>query len=133
MPQETHMPNVSKIGAGLVPPSRIFWFWPGGLEKHHLLDMKKEKNWNCPRALQVGSFCEEWRGEQILQRNLCSEIVSSLWKYTFIVRYSYFSFIVYSQLPMKYIEINVYFHNVELILERRFFYKVSSPVNSPDN
>ena len=27
-----YMPNFSKLGAGLVPPSHILWFWPGGLE-----------------------------------------------------------------------------------------------------
>ena len=32
MPTETHMPNFSKIGGGLVPPTCILWFWPGGLE-----------------------------------------------------------------------------------------------------
>ena len=46
-----------------------------------------KKNQNCPRALQVGSFCGEWRGEQIVWKNLCSKIDSTLWKYTFIVKY----------------------------------------------
>ena len=39
---------------------------------------------------------------------------------------------VYSQLPIKYITIKVYFHNVESILELRFFYHFFSNVNSPD-
>ena len=65
MPKETHMPNFSKIGAGLVPPSRILWFRPGGLEKRNIFPIH-QKYENCLRALQVGSFCVESTGEQTL-------------------------------------------------------------------
>ena len=58
---------------------------------------------------------------------------TKLWKYTFILKYLHFSSIIYSQLPIKYITINVDFHNVESILEHRFFYEVCLPVNSLEN
>ena len=40
---------------------------------------------------------------------------------------------VCSQLPIKYIKLNVYFQSVESILEHGFFYKVCSSVNYPEN
>ena len=65
--------------------------------------------------------------------NLCSKIDTKLWKYTVILKNLHFSSIIYSQLPIKYITINLDFHNVESILEHMFFYEVCLPVNSLEN
>ena len=46
-----------------------------------------------------------------------------MWKYTLILNIDIFIH-VYSQHRMKYIAMNVYFHNVEQTLEHRCFYIV---------
>ena len=63
MPKETHNQNFSKIIVGLVPPPPP----PGNdnTRRQKLPSDKKKKNQNCPRALQVGSLCGEWRGEKM--------------------------------------------------------------------
>ena len=92
----------------------------------YLLYIKK-----YPRALQVGPFSGELRGEQTFQKNLCSKIDSTLWKCTFILLYFIGSWLYTMDEKCQYFTINVCFHNVESILEHMFLYNICLPFHFP--
>ena len=127
MPKETHMPNFGKIGVGLVPSITHFPISAQRAWKtQYLLYIAKRY---CPRALQVGSFSGELTSEQTSLNNLCSIINSKSWKYSFIVIYFIGSWLYRMEEKCQYFTINVYFHNVELILEHRFLCYIFSPLH----